>query len=573
MNRRLSAGRTCAAAALAALTLMPFRAFGAAFDQHGSATIPVSEADLGRGMHLSTGDAANDTCVVGESSTKTHSGPIPQITSVQIHDNRDASSFFQRTDVSASAQVHAFLGNADTKTSFVTSHHFTQNTANISIYETVEQREYLVPSPVSATDVDPASDPDEVEGIRLKRHYRQLLAKSNLSQADIDNFKRACGDGYIASIISGAELTGALTIQDVGSEDNATSNVSLDVSGLVGEVKGAVDKTISTTTKDHHFSLNYIESGGSGGSAPVDEQTLLKAVGDLPQQASKSPNPFRVVVRDYRDLQDFPPNVLFETPTPLDKVLNAYWRLDAVIQLANDALSPGVAAGSGSPEFFWIPGGPSVQSVRELRDEMMSTRNTLMRQATECSNLGKCDEPVVSAKDIYKFAVRMPLPKSAKLSSTMGFEQRLNALQSMVASFNNEKRYLYSSYSSWMPVTRGNCYARDLVVTKKFEAEGYPGSVQARIDAVARFLTTFSDDLVADTLEFYVRGPASKHCELSPQDTDCNLHEDDFKRIGDLVPRVSLRVSTNFNPDQTYRFECPGSIPKMKLLTAELVQK
>jgi hypothetical protein len=169
----------------------------ASFDANGITKLdfPENGAVLGQGIDVNSGIAADSVCILGKESPN---DPIPQTLTVNIRDNSNASSFFQETGVSASAQVHALIGDATGKVKYVSSHKFSQASSTLSVHETVEQRRYIVPS----EGLEPAENNKQIDvtvskGIQLTPRAVYLLTHPDKPE-NMKAFMKECGDGFIA---------------------------------------------------------------------------------------------------------------------------------------------------------------------------------------------------------------------------------------------------------------------------------------------------------------------------------------------------------------------------------------
>jgi len=129
----------------------------AVFDGSGIAVIeaPTGGVRLGQGIDLSSGSPTSAECVTG----KIEGGPgnRPQTVTLKMRDNLDASSFFHEIATSAAAQASWITGNASAATEYVARHKFVSELATISVVETIEQKQSIVPR--ASSDISPSYSP------------------------------------------------------------------------------------------------------------------------------------------------------------------------------------------------------------------------------------------------------------------------------------------------------------------------------------------------------------------------------------------------------------------------------
>jgi hypothetical protein len=522
-------------------------AFATDFDQNGIATIdfPILGVQLGQGVDLSTG-LSFGTCVEGAAPGVIGStARTPQTVSVSLRNNKDASTYFQELDVSASAQA-AFLAapiSANIKTKYVTKHQFDQTTDTISIYERIEQHEYLSPSAGAAA-------PPEIQGqrvntsafnnIRLNGPAAKLLADGNVVQ-----FQRECGSGFVAVLIEGGELTATLTVQDHKATDSSSLDLTAGVSFFGSNVSSSVQSLIDNSSDGHSVALDFLASGGSGDPVPVDKDKLLDRVRNLAQDVTNPPAPFQVIVRSYRSLPNFPANVPpFEKPEPLDDIMTLYWRLDAILTQAIISSRPVTATQFGSP--FPSPNQSVLigfnsafpDQINKLVDQLTQKRTALATQASDCFTNHRCGPPLISLIDVYSLAAQLPLPIAADTVNLQMYRQVLTTLRTSIFTFNVAKsRAIANALGAFGkgPGPEPNCAAQNSSVNAELANQREP--LMAAVNTAEQFIETTAPALLLDdAINFFVRGPKQAHCSPSPFDQDCKLTNADIEQIKHSVP-------------------------------------
>jgi hypothetical protein len=535
---------------------------GQAFDQNGTATIPYPEngALIGQGVIMSSGVAASNVCIVGQETSMNPGGDPPQVTMISIRDNKDASSFFQQTGVSAAAQVKFLVGGADAKASYISSHQFSSTLSTVSVYATVEQRKYIVPAGIALDDKSAKPDLKASGGIRLTDDALKLLNKH-----DYETFHRECGEAFIAVLIQGAELTATITVHDLDEADSSNIQLTAHVDAFGAGVSTTLENTLKNTSSGHAFTMDFMQSGGSGAVNPTDEASVLAAVKALPDLAKKAPYTFHVIVRDYHSLPNWPKNIPpFGQADSLTQLMTTYWRLDALMRQADAAQTftdfrTNPAAALREVEYLLGFNNTDRSTLRALYDLMSARRSILAQQAVKCyEDQTKCNVPFPSSIDLYKLAVKLPLPLGLT-PATRDYLSNLHSSAIVINSFNQAKYNLYQTAVQTMNTNGGTCYDRDHYITQTFEASGYPANVAGPLKAFSDFQDALPQRLKDEAIDYYVRQPAKFRCQQSPFDPDCKLTESDFQTIGDSIVVSGAKITTNFDPDQSDRYgHCPG---------------
>src|ERR1051325_10513976 len=299
--------------------------FAQTFDSRGIATLqfPVTGARLKQGVLLSSGLASGDVCVTGETFP---SAPIPQIQTVRITSHQDASSYLRELKVSANAQANFLFGSADLKTTYVTSHRFISTETTLAVYATVEQRLYVVPGDSRPSAAASAADVSVSQGIQLTQRAVALLRRNP------NQFRRRCGDGFIAVVIQGAELFGTIAAKDTSQDDSSNLAASSRIDAFGQNVSGSLADVLRTAGSNHTLTIDFTLGGGAGTPSPTDSNGLLAAVHSLSDAASRAPLNFAIIVRDYKTLPNWPTgvHVVPPRPDPLDQIMTMYWRVDTL---------------------------------------------------------------------------------------------------------------------------------------------------------------------------------------------------------------------------------------------------
>ena len=578
MTRNISPRHCCSVLLLTVIAVfgIPARGEAQAFDSSGTATVefPQNGAVIGQGIILSYGTASTNVCITGRAPSMNPGGDPPQVSTISIRNNNDASSYFQQTGVSAAAQVAFLAGGADAKASYIASHQFSNSTSTISVYATVEQRQYIAPAGISLNDTGAAPDLGASGGIELTK------AALKLATQNFDKFHKECGDGFIAVLVQGAEITGTISIQDWNQADSSALQVTAHADAFGANVSATLDNLIKNTTSGHSFSLDFMQVGGSGSTSPTDADSLIAAVKALPSAAKSAPFTFHVIVRDYRTLPNWPTNVPpFQEADQLSRIMTTYWRLDALLNQAHAAQQPYQYVWTPnvwSPDVAGKPFHPvpdqsyllgfnhqTIQTIRVLYDSMNAARLALAQQAQECyRDSTKCKDPIISPVDLYKLAVQLPL-KSGQTPTTVEYFNTMASIFALINNFNNTKFQLYNGATVRFGTTGGTCYERDHSITQAFEAWGYPKNISDPLSAFSAFQASLPLRLKNEAIDYYVREPAHSRCGVSPLDPDCKLTEADFAKIGEVVVLGGTPITTNFDANNTYRYgSCTGNFAR-----------
>jgi len=394
------------------------------------------------------------------------------------------------------------------------------------------------------------------EAISLTPHAVKLL------ETDYPSFRKECGDGFIAVMVEGAEITGTLVISDQSAEDS--SNLALSLNGSYGPASftTTLTDTLKQATSSHRFTLNYIQSGGAGGVVATDQNGLLQAISGLAASAQAAPLPLSVIVRDYRSLPNWPKKVKYFSTTAdqLTQIMDLYWQADAIFTQAMDAKQSLAETG----QFRYMKGfNFTAQSLEALIDQIKDVRSTLTVAATECYNNHGCTLPSIDSKAIYSLAVQLPLPWPPQTPSARDLTRILDEMTNVAASFNNEKTQRVLAVRN---IHSPNCFQENHQVTQAFEHDGFPGNIQSRLDQFRAEIDALPARLREDSVNYYGRDIALRRCSASGTSPDCKLTQADFDSMVSLIPLSGLHVVSDFDSHIDEYGPCPGGITQTRYL-------
>jgi hypothetical protein len=155
----------------------------------------------------------------------------------------------------------------------------------------------------------------------------EMLALLNAKNYDL--FKKECGDGFVSTINTGAELYALLTFQDVTQKERTDIEAKLTTNGLFGTSSATADgkSIIDVFAEKKRLHINLIKMGGLGDPNPIDKDTLMKAVQDVPGSASRGPYPFAIRVQSYATLPNWPSSIGPPSVGDEENIVRAYLRL------------------------------------------------------------------------------------------------------------------------------------------------------------------------------------------------------------------------------------------------------
>ena len=155
-------------------------------------------------------------------------------------------------------------------------------------------------------------------------------------------------------------------------------------------ISGSLGTVIKNLSSNHQATLDYTQSGGNGTPVATDETTLVAAATALSSSITAATYGLTIIVRDYQSLPNWPTTARpFSVPTPLDNLMAAYWRLNAIIATDEDAetfnpYQPSRYAYGWNTTYGSTP-QDIVAGLKTLHGQLTSMRDTLANQIKDCT--------------------------------------------------------------------------------------------------------------------------------------------------------------------------------------------
>jgi hypothetical protein len=144
---------------------------------------------------------------------------------------------------------------------------------------------------------------------------------AKLAQTDIERFRDVCGDGFIASIVSGADLYVLFRYKTLDRTSKLTIELNTKAGagfgGLFGgDINSAFKTAIDAEQTKNQLEIHFVQSGGVIEELPTDQKTVTTAVSKLSAEAQHGPRPIFMIVVPYSELSNWRIPIV-GTPTDL----------------------------------------------------------------------------------------------------------------------------------------------------------------------------------------------------------------------------------------------------------------
>jgi hypothetical protein len=152
---------------------------------------------------------------------------------------------------------------------------------------------------------------------------------------DYEKFRATCGDGFISSIVSGADLYLLFHFHDFNQKTRIDLSNSVKASGGMGSVFGGSGSSSLQTTvayaQDHNqLSIEFLQLGGIIQSLPIDLATAKAKVQELPTEAHNGPRPLYMVIVPYSELPEMKDAAFLRGPDLRQRAARYFTRIQSV---------------------------------------------------------------------------------------------------------------------------------------------------------------------------------------------------------------------------------------------------
>lgn len=311
------------------------------FSQAETIGVPETGVELGIGWDSQTASVVRNRCIRFAPIEETGQSIEMEVTEVN-----DSSDVADTLNVSASMAINSKFGSASAQANFSKNSRVTSTSNSLLIRATVNNGVMFVgpPRPPELTrnafsrtgtvERDYISSWNYWVGEDLPRQVTLTdEAKDILGGGDIQErkeFERYCGDSFIGSIFSGAEILAIMSFTSKTTSSAQTSKKSAKAAvsawGTSVSVDGSKTASSQVNGTDEEIQMEFTQIGGTGGIIPTDKDQFFQKLNNLPREAIEGPKFHSMSVVAYNTLPDWPQNIPLETGAEaIDVVLTNYY--------------------------------------------------------------------------------------------------------------------------------------------------------------------------------------------------------------------------------------------------------
>ena len=158
---------------------------------------------------------------------------------------------------------------------------------------------------------------------------------SKLRRQNGELFRAKCGDGFIGSILAGADLYVLFHFHDLNEKMRVELETAIKASAGIGDVfSGSGSSSLSAVFQNKDYqsrtTIQFVQQGGQIQSLPIALADAQHKVSILPEEARNGPRPIYMVIVPYTELPELRPIPIFNVEDPRQRAMRYYERLISV---------------------------------------------------------------------------------------------------------------------------------------------------------------------------------------------------------------------------------------------------
>lgn len=284
---------------------------------------PESGIELGQGWDSRAGAQKPARCVVYS--------PVyvkGQSSSVALKEVNDVSELRENLSISAKASVSGLFGSASASAKYLSNTQINQSQKHYSLRAVVQNGpiftgpyspagaiRYGIPEG-TATPVPPNGLDKHINRIRLTDEALALYKKG-----DRKKFKEMCGDHFVYTMQSGAELLATISHKQIDKKTDKEVEASIKASFSFGSGSGSTESATRASLQKSELEISVLQIGGGLGILAVSQDKLREKLESLQTEASKTPTFYDIYITPYENLFIEDDSVDFERPPNAEGVL------------------------------------------------------------------------------------------------------------------------------------------------------------------------------------------------------------------------------------------------------------
>lgn len=340
---------------------------------------------LGTGWSLVDNAGVLQKCILFDTAKLSFQDKRLRATVVEDHE-----ALSNALELSVSAKYNGALSNFSANAGYVHKTKFESSSTYVAVVaEVSEGPDFVIPTGTTS----PAAPNTTIDKVSLHPDFAKMASE------DINEFRRQCGQGFIAVIHSGAKINATLQFLNTSLTEHEKITATVSGGGGGGSFSASLTKLMDSYETSEKLTVSYLGLGGAQDTIPLTKDGIIKAAETLPAQSRAAPRPFTMIVQRYEDLPNWPQVIIPAKISDVEILARAYWRLFTLRQYAEEAIFEG----------GWILKLDTTrQDVLELEASIQQSMDTLREKLWECASNDQCDAS--SWADWNDYEIRSKLP-------------------------------------------------------------------------------------------------------------------------------------------------------------------
>ncbi len=469
---------------------------------------PKDGVTLRNGWNSILGRKSAGECIVGDEhhdKDQTKSAFIQNVT--------DTSSLMQMLNISVSLQLQAIGGKVSGKAEFARELNVKDSNVNFVLEANVKNGPDYVVAPQSGT-------------IDLRKDILDL---------DLPSFISRCGDSYVDTIHTGAELAALYTFEAHESEEKTRLHTEISGSGWGIEGKAALTQATKSYSANSKLKIVYHEAGGREDPIPTNQDEMVARIKDLPRAASKAATPFSIVIVRYDSLPSWRKSRTGWIAAKGGEIADQYGKLRSLYDQ--------VVAFRKAPTDAILGYGVAVGDLQNLENRLHDHLVNLTNSADACVNSGgkSCNMNKADQVDEYQYRALLPA-----VHGSFGDDLELQSLPGRIKQvtdlMNQRREYHRSIYRAIAALGRLKGSGEEQFVNdacgKDPEYQQYASQLAGSQKSLAEVKARYPVSLKAAIVKQWIEIPSDFRCDRDIRDRGC-LKPEQRQSWSDRVKIVS----------------------------------
>jgi hypothetical protein len=367
---------------------------------------PVEGVDLGQGWDREGVRKAIATCI--HFAAREDTG---QEQSMELSVVNDSSALMDKLDVSAEAQFKSIGYSVSGKAKYAKDTEVRSGSLNVLAYAKVTN---------GVAYVAPQDGGSEQSRIDLTPYYRDLARRDRVA------FEQECGDGFVAAVHSGAELTAMLSFAETSTTARSAIEAAMSGSGWGFSAEGRASSTMQKAASAGTLRVTFYQTGGSGSPIPTSQDGFVSAIERLPALAAADAYNYQIRVQSYQSLPGYPGGQPEKHDSFRQTLATSYGRLLTLHGVVIETLEAIEQAGVSVRRYADAHDDQAPSAFRArmqaLHDELVSKLRQIREIADNCAfydeDMGPPDTPAIRCtlsadldlRNDYAYRLRLPVP-------------------------------------------------------------------------------------------------------------------------------------------------------------------